>query len=692
MKLSKSPVNRKFWAGICNGFPLLPALSVSEWAQKYRVLSQGGTAKSGKWDNSEIPYQVEPMDAPMQKGIAETILQWAAQMGKSEILNNQMGFYMHADPSSQLMVQPTIELSEAYSKERVAPMIRDTPILKQLVKDPRSRDSGNTLLSKIYPGGNLALVGANAPSGLAGRPRRVVLQDEVDRYPDSAGTEGDPSALADVRAKSFPNAVKVKTSTPTIKGMSKIEKRLELSDCRKWHVKCPKCQAEQVLMWAQIKWPEGKPEEAYLECADEKCGAKLTDEERKDMVRTGEWKPTKPFTGVRGYWLNGLNTLFGHQNGYVTMLHQFAKEFLDAKDGGSERVKTWTNTFLAETYEEAGEQIDSTVLQGHAEPYNGLETLPRGAVILTAGADVQGDRIEVGIDAWGADEECWSICYRVLYGDPRKDQVWKDLDKVLTAEFKHATGMTMRIERALIDSGYAQDRVMAFTMPRASRGVFACKGINRVGTNVPPILPSRPSRNNKWRAPFWPVGVTVAKHAIYSRLVMLPGGARTIHFPIATRADGSEDDLGFNAEYFKQLTAEKQRTRYSFGNPFFVYEKDNNSVRNEAIDVRVYSFAALHSLGRILWHKLQETIDQYERDNPRIGKEETGRLGAAGEELGGNDWERIVDSSHERRTPDGSDVEQRGSASTPEPSNKPIQPARPFVPRRPRSGGWTKGW
>jgi phage terminase large subunit GpA-like protein len=698
MKLSKSPVNRRFWAGICSGFPLLPALSVSEWAQSYRVLSRESTAKSGKWDNEEIPYQVEPMDAFNDPSVSEVVLMWAAQTGKSEILNNVLGFFAHADPSPQLLVQPTIELAEAYSKERIAPMIRDTPILRQLVKDPRSRDSGNTLLSKVYPGGNLALVGANAPSGLAGRPRRVVLKDEVDRYPESAGSEGDPSALADKRAESFPNAVKGSTSTPGLRGASRIEKKLEASDCRKLHLNCPRCGHEQVLAWAQIKWPEGKPEDAYLECANEQCKAQLTDEERVTMIRkagkTG-WKPTRPFTGIRGYWLPGMNTLFAAQKGFKNRLHQMAMEFLAAKDGGRETVKTWVNTFLAETYEEAGEQIDSTALQGHAEPYNGLETLPRGILILTAGFDVQGDRIEVGIDGWGADEECWSICYRVLYGDPRKDEVWKDLDKLLTTEFTHASGMKMRVERVFGDTGYAQDRVLAFTGPRAGRGVYGCKGINRVGTNVPPLLPSRPSRNNKWRMPFWPVGVTVAKHAIYSRLVMLPGGARTIHFPVATRADGSEDDFGFNGEYFKQLTAEKQRTRYSFGVPYYVYEKDNNSVRNEAIDVRVYSFAALHSLGRILWHKLQETIDQYERENPKKEKEDHSGMGGREDQRTPADGRQFGPGQQPHHAEDGESHEQvlqDGVAPIiPEKAN-PVQPPRPFVPRRPRAGGWAKGW
>lgn len=677
--MRKTAANVAFWRGLGLGFPEIPALRVSEWAHDYRVLSGEATARSGKWSKEDIPYQNEPMDSAADPTVTETVLMWAAQLGKSEVENNVLGFYAHAEPSPQLMVQPTIEMAEAYSKERIAPMIRDTPVLRAIIRDPRSRDSGNTLLSKVYPGGNLALVGANAPSGLAGRPRRVILLDEIDRYPDSAGSEGDPCDLADKRAESFPNAIKFKTSTPTIKGLSRIEKLIEGSDFRKWHVCCPRCQFEQVLAWAQIKWPEGTPEEAFLECANEKCLGQLSDAEREGMVRAGQWKPTREFRGIRGYWLNGINSLFGAQKGFRNKLHQFAAQFLKARDGGAESVKVWTNTFLAETYEEAGEAIDPLTLGNNVESYNPVEVLPRAAMVLTAGADVQGDRIEIGIDAWGADEECWSVLYKVVFGDPRKQEVWADLDKVIGMEFAHPTGRKLTIERTLIDCGYAMDRVLAFTGARAMRGVFACRGVNRVGMQVPPLLPPRPSRNNKSRIPFWPVGVTAAKTAIYSRLLMVPGGARTIHFPEHERKDGSVETFGFDESYFKQLTAEKMRTRYSHGQPYKIFEKDNNSVRNEAIDIRVYSFAALHSLMPIRWHKVKETFDDYEREHPA---EATGI--EPGEADAPADESRAADPVEPREV----------AAAKEKPALAPVaqRPRPAFVPRPRRPRGFARGW
>lgn len=671
MKVTRA--NLSFWRGLAAGFPEIPALNVSGWADKYRILPAEGGARAGKW--TSFPFQVAPMDDMTDATVSEIIMDWAAQiLGKTEVLLNGVGYFMHADPSTQMMLQPTVELAEAISKERLVPTIRDTPELRRLVRDPRSRDSGNTISSKTYPGGNIVLIGANAPSGLAGRPRRVVFQDEIDRYPDSAGSEGDPCALADVRTASYPNAVKVKTSTPTIKGMSKIEKRLEQSDYRKWHVCCPRCQHEQVLMWQQVKWPEGKPPEAWLECQNPECLAQLNDAERVAMVMAGKWIATQPFTGVRGYWLNGLNTLLEKQKGFRNRLHQFAKDFLDAKDGGAERVKTWTNTFLAESYEEAGEAIDPVEIANRVEEYDPVKLLPRGGYVMTGGADVQADRIEAELDIYGADEECWGVIYRVFYGDVRKQEVWDDLDKFLLSEFQHPSGRKLTCERFFIDCGYAMDRVLAFTGPRASRGVFACRGINRVGTQVPPLMPPRPSRNNKSHIPFWPVGVTVAKTAIYSRLVMLPGGPRTIHFPRVIRPDGSAETFGFDEQYFRQLTAEKMRTRYSHGQPYKIFEKDNNSVRNEAIDIRVYSLAALHSLMPIRWHKVKESFDEYEKEHGGI-KTEIAPPGESG----------AIDSAQSGDKP-AEPKRSEAPAATPRP-----RPA--FVPNRQRrNGGFVRNW
>ncbi len=592
-------VGQSLWESLFDAMPPPPSLTVSEWAEKYRFLSPERTNEHGKYRCDRIPMQREPMDSVCDETVSETVLWWASQTaGKTEVLFNIAGFFMHADPATQLYVLPNVELCEEYSRDGLAPMIRDCPVLRKLVADPRSRDSGNTIMGKRYPGGSFVYAGANAPAGLAGRPRRVVLKDEIDRYPLSAGTEGDPCALADKRAETYGvGAVKVSTSTATVKGLSRIEAKYEISDKRQWFVRCPKCEHEFVIKFFEhLRWNDGEPENAWLECGA--CHAHLTDADRVAMVRAGRWIATAPFRGVRGYWLNGMVILFPALKGFKNRLHQFAAEFLEAKSGGKETMKAWINTFLAETSEEDGEQIDADDVSARAEDY-APDRLPEGVLLLTASGDVHRDRIEYEIKGWGVDEESWGVTAGVLHGDTEKNDVWANFDKVLLGEFQRADGLTLKIERAFIDMGHKDRRVLTFCAPRTGRGIFPCRGINRPGLNTPPLLPAKPSRNNKARIPHWNIGVTVAKTAIYDRVMLPTGEARSMHFP---------KGHGYTADYFKQLTAEKRVTKYQFGKKYFLFEKANNAVRNEALDLNVYALAALHSLAPIAWDKLAANL------------------------------------------------------------------------------------
>ena len=303
------------------------------------------------------PYQAEPMNSVMDQSVQSVVLMWASQTGKTEIINNIIGYHIDLDPSPILCLQPTLEIATSWSTDRLSPMVRDTPVLKKLVADPKARDSGNTKLHKNFMGGHITIAGANSPASLAARPIRVVLCDEVDRYPDSAGGEGYPISLAQKRSDTFFNSVHVITSTPTIRGASRVEAEFDLTDQRRWFCPCPHCDEHQVLGWEQVTWDkdeEGKhlPETAHLLCT--KCQKKINDEERVEMVKQGEWRPTAPFKGKRGYHLNGLCSLFPPRKGYKTRLHQAVAQFLDAKHRGIESLKAWTNTFLADTWEEQG--------------------------------------------------------------------------------------------------------------------------------------------------------------------------------------------------------------------------------------------------------------------------------------------------------------------------------------------------
>lgn len=549
-----------------------PRLTVAEWADRHRYLSREASARPGKYRTDFAPYQREPMECVNSDGVASVVMMFGSQLGKTEIQNNAVGYFIHADPSPILMVQPRVEDAEAWSKERLAPMIRDTPVLTPLVRDPRSRDSGNTVAMKLFPGGSIAAVGANAPAGLAGRPRRVVLLDEVDRMPASAGTEGDPCALAIRRTESFWNAVIVMTSTPTIKGLSRIETAFQETDQRRWYCPCPRCGEEQHLKWAQVRWPKDRPEEACYVC--EGCGAELTDAERVGMVRAGAWKPTSEFRGKVGFHLNGIASPFPCKRGFKSRLHQMVTEFLAAKAGGRMQLRTWVNTFLAETWEEEGDSFEPGPLMARREDY-GAE-VPDGAVLLTAGVDVQPDRIEAEIVGWGLGEESWGIAYVRIAGSPAVPATWAQLDAELTRARKRADGVTLRVAAALVDSGNSTKFVYDWVRPRAVRNVFACKGVGGAGK---PLV-GRFSRGNSGRVTLFPVGVDTAKELIMSRLSLLDRGTGYMHFPLA-----------YDQEYFEQLTSERKVVKYEKGHRKVTWEKMRP--RNEALDCRVYATAAL---------------------------------------------------------------------------------------------------
>jgi len=279
-----------------------PALTVSQWADLYGRLPREASAEPGQWVTARAEYQREPMDAINDPAIEKVVLFWASQMGKSAILLNVIGYFVHQDPSPILLLQPTLEMAEAFSKDRVATMIRDTSQITPLFGDPRTRDSGNTLLHKLFPGGHLTLAGSNSPASLASRPIRVRIADEIDRYPASAGAEGDPIKLADARTATFWNRKKIDTSTGTIKGVSRIEKSFEQSDQRQYHVPCPQCRELQVLTWSHLHWPSPltgaqrhQPEECYYVCA--RNGCEIRESDKLWMIGQGKWIVGNPGGG-----------------------------------------------------------------------------------------------------------------------------------------------------------------------------------------------------------------------------------------------------------------------------------------------------------------------------------------------------------------------------------------------------------
>jgi len=505
------------------------------------------------------------MDACSDPEIREVVVMAGAQLGKSEAILNIIGYHIENDPSPILVLQPTVEMAQSFSKDRVANgLIRSTPCLREKVKDPRSRDSGNTTLHKVFPGGALTLVGANSPAGLASRPIRLVLCDEVDRYPTSAGSEGDPIQLARKRANTFWNRKIVMVSTPTNKGASRIEEAFEESDQRRYYVPCKHCHHEQKMIWQNVRWQEGDPDSAAYAC--NACGVLWTDSDRRWSIRNGRWVAEAEFKGIAGFYINGLYSPW-------TPLADGVRDFLSMKKN-PEQLRVWTNTYLGESWEDAGEQVDDFSLYERREDFE--EAVPEEVVFITAGVDVQDNRLEASIIGWARDQESYVIDHKVLYGDPSTPQLWTQLDSLVNKTYETYDGRQMAIRATCIDSGgHFTNSVYQYAKKNAGKRIFAIKGVGGEGK---PIA-GRPTKNNVARCPLFPIGVDTVKDLLFARMRIEEPGAGYIHF------NSHLDD-----EYFRQLTAEKIVTRFHRGFKKRVFQKVR--ARNEALDCFVYAIGA----------------------------------------------------------------------------------------------------
>ncbi len=445
-------------------------------------------------------------------------------------------------------------------------MIRDTTVLRNRIGDAKSKNSGNTLLHKTFPGGHITMAGANSPSSLASRPIRAVLADEVDRYPVSAGTEGDPLMLATKRTTTFWNKKKVYVSTPTIKGASRIEAEYEESTMDEWHVYCPSCGELQPYEWGRINF-----DSVTMTCRC--CGSLHNEHEWK--AKKGKWVAKFPDRKKRGFHLNEMASPWKRWE-------EIIEDFKAAKKS-TETLKVWINTALGESWEQQGDGADEQVLFERKEVY-GCQ-VPEGVLCLTAGIDTQDDRFEIEVVGWGEGEESWGIQYKVIYGDLHKPEVWNELDEYLKTEFSYEDGRKIKISCACQDSGghFTQD-VYKFTKPREIRRIFAIKG--KGGDSVPFI--HTVSRNNREGAALFTIGVDAGKESIISNLKIESEGAGYCHFP-------SEYDKGYGVDYFKGITSEHLVVTMVNGIPKAKWVK-KNGVRNEPLDVRNYAMAALRIL------------------------------------------------------------------------------------------------
>jgi len=582
-------------------------LTLSEWADEYAYLSAESSAEGGRWHT--LPYQKGIMDAITDPNIEQVTVMKSARVGYSKILNHIIAYHIHQDPCGIMVVQPTIEDASGYSKEEIAPMIRDTKVLTNLVSDAKTRDSNNTILQKQFPGGVLSLVGANSARGFRRVSRRIVLFDETDGYPASAGTEGDQIKLGIARTQYFWNRKIVAGSTPTLKDFSRIERLFEQSDQRRYYVPCPDCGHMQYLRWPNMRWEGSDTDNVSYAC--EECGVLIPHNKKRWMVERGEWRATQPGNGRHV----GFHIWAAYSYSPNAEWSNLAEEFELSKHD-PEQLKTWINTTLGETWEDeyASKVGADALMERAAEAKYEITVPPPEALVLCMGCDVQDDRLSMSVFGFGRNEEMFLVDRKVIYGSPARADLWKQMDEVLMGKYVSQDGFEMKIESASIDTGghYTQETYQ-YVRERSQLGLIGIKGIGQKGK--PPL--GKPTTQDitfsgkalRRGVKLFPVGVDVIKTTLHNKLKNAEKGEGYIHFyPTITH------------DYFEELTAERQVLKYKHGYQERVWMKKSNA-RNEALDEMVYSWAAFERFRqrydrRTMWDQLEK------RRNPEKPKQE----------------------------------------------------------------------
>jgi phage terminase large subunit GpA-like protein len=620
-----------------------PRLTMSEWADQKFYLSAESAAEPGRWHT--LPYQREVLDAFTDPLVEEVVWMKSARVGYTKCLNIVVGYHIEHDPCPIMIVLPTLDDAEGHSKEEIAPMLRDCASLTPLVSDVKSRDSDNTILRKLFPGGSLTLVGANSARGFRRVSRRIVLFDETDGYPRSAGTEGDPLRLGKKRTEFYWNRKLGYGSTPTTAGVSRIEALFEAGDQRYFFVPCPHCGRMDRLVFREdavdkqgepighfMAWPKDRPDGAHFVCRD--CGGEIEEHQKRDMIAAGEWRASAPFNGRASFH---IWTAYSYSPN-ATWTH-IAREFIEANKGGPEDLKTFVNTTLGETWKEKGDAPDWERLYYLRESYD-MGKCPRGVLFLTAGVDVQKDRLIYEVVGWGRGKASWSIDIGVIPGDPSDDTSngpWGPLDALLSRIYPHESGASLPIGMMAIDSGYSTQAVYNWVRKHAGSRVMATKGTDRAKTIVNPPTSVDVDYNGVKVAngcKVWPLGVNIIKTELY-------GWLRLKRPTPEARAMGEKEPPGvchfpqYGEEFFKQLTAEKLISARKRGG-FIVWEWALQPGReNHQLDTRVYAraAAAIAGLDRFTetdWTSLERVTNQMSPSGdapPPPGNGPRGRFG-----------------------------------------------------------------
>jgi len=588
-------VGRVFASAIRPNAPL----TVSAWADKYRRLTAKGASEPGPWRTSRVPFLREIMDClSAQHTAKEVIFVKSTQVGGTEVGLNWIGYVMDHAPGPMLAVLPTVEVGMRWSKQRLASMIGASERLARLIAPSSSRDGGNTTTMKEFAGdGMLIIGGANSAASLSSMPIKYLLLDEVDRFPIEVEDEGDPVDLAEARTTTFPRRKIFKISSPTIESLSRINKDWKRSDQRRFSLPCPHCESMQPLVWDNLTWPEDEPDKAAYRCID--CGVLIEEHHKTAMLERGEWVAGHPGREIVGFHINALYTPIGLGRTWA----DHAKRYLEVKTDPI-RLKVFTNTVLGECFEDETEKLDWEELKERVEQY-GLRTIPVGCLFLTAGVDVQKDRVEIQIRGFGEGGQRWVIDWHYIAGDPTREDIWEALDKYLDQSIVNQFGISLRLAAVAIDSGYLTQEVYNFCRMRRHRNIYAVKGMHSFTQQ----LLRRPTKQEfkrngatiKSGAEVYQVSSTTAKQHLFARL------ASDRKQPPQHRLEHFSHDLA--DDYFRQLTSEV----FDPNKRLYVKLKDRH---NEALDTCNYAEAIayhpvvrVHTMREADWQRLREVIE-----------------------------------------------------------------------------------
>lgn len=577
-------------AKILSGMKPPEDLTVSQWADKNRRLTSESSAEVGKWRTSRTPYMFDILDSFTDPLIEHIVVVAASQVGKSETINNMVGYCIDQDPGPILLIQPTIDDVKRYSEMRIAPMIRETRCLKRKVADPKSRDAANTKRQKSFPGGVLVMTGSNVAHDLSSMPIRYVFGDERDRWATSAGSEGDPWELAVARTRTFYNKKMVEVSTPTVKGASAIENSYNLGTMERWKTQCPHCGEYVELTFDNIRFEYDAAEngdkkifhisEIFYVCPE--CGG-ISDEHTMKS-QPAKWVATVPEARkhhkTRSFWLTAWVSPWAT---WESIILQFLQAGTD-----SAKLQVVYNTQFGELWEERGDMASEDDVMARREVYEA--EVPDGVLLLTCGVDTQDDRLEYEVVGHRRYGETWGIKKGVILGRPDTEEVWQRLDEVLSHKYKFKSGVSLQISLTFIDEGgHFTQEVRQHCLARQYDHVFAIKGANR--PDIPYTAPPKKQKivvNGKVIGQVWvyEIGVNAGKQKIVDNLRVQSPGANYCHFPL-------RDDYG--KQFFKQLMSEHLAYVPKLKHPW-QWQKIPGHERNEAFDIRNYNLAACEIL------------------------------------------------------------------------------------------------